>query len=53
MLMESLIAAIYLDGGLEAARGFILTFWSARALADIALRRDAKTELQEWVACAV
>ena len=28
---ESLIAAIYLDGGLEAARGFILRNWEGRA----------------------
>lgn len=47
-VMESLIAAIYLDGGLEASRNFILKFWTARALANIAIRRDAKTELQEW-----
>lgn len=47
-VVESLIAAIYLDAGLEAARAFILRHWSARALADGAARRDAKTELQEW-----
>lgn len=46
-VMESLIAAIYLDGGLEASRSFILKFWTSRALAEIAIRRDAKTELQE------
>lgn len=47
-VMESLIAAIYLDGGLEAAREFILKFWTSRALAKTSVRRDAKTELQEW-----
>ena len=47
-VVESLIAAIYLDAGLEAARGFIHTHWKDRALADDAARRDAKTELQEW-----
>lgn len=46
--VESLIAAIYLDAGLEAARAFILRFWSARAARADAARRDAKTELQEW-----
>ncbi len=47
-VIESLIAAIYLDGGLEAARRFILKFWTSRALAKASIRRDAKTELQEW-----
>lgn len=47
-VVESLIAAIYLDAGLEAARSFIHTHWKMRAFADDAARRDAKTELQEW-----
>ncbi|WP_099866351.1 ribonuclease III [Pararhizobium haloflavum] len=47
-VMEALIAAIYLDGGLEAARGFITRNWSTRARDQHAARRDAKTELQEW-----
>lgn len=47
-VVESLIAAIYLDGGLEAARNFVVRHWSARALDTGAARRDAKTELQEW-----
>jgi ribonuclease-3 len=47
-VVESLIAAIYLDAGLEAARAFILRHWKSRALAEDAARRDAKTELQEW-----
>jgi ribonuclease III len=47
-VVESLIAAIYLDGGLEAARGFIQRHWSARASRVDGARRDAKTELQEW-----
>ncbi|MBU4528364.1 MAG: ribonuclease III [Hoeflea sp.] len=47
-VVESLIAAIYLDAGLEAARSFIHTHWKKRALADDGARRDAKTELQEW-----
>lgn len=47
-VMESLIATIYLDGGLEAARPFITAHWSARARADGAARRDPKTALQEW-----
>jgi ribonuclease-3 len=47
-VVESLIAAIYLDGGLEAARGFVLRYWQKRATSVDAGRRDAKTELQEW-----
>ncbi|MCM2291984.1 ribonuclease III [Allorhizobium sp. BGMRC 0089] len=47
-VVESLIAAIYLDAGLEAARAFVLKFWSERAAHEDAGRRDAKTELQEW-----
>ena len=47
-VMESLIAAIYLDGGLEAARTFIIRHWEERAKSPASARRDAKTELQEW-----
>ncbi|WP_320199347.1 ribonuclease III [Agrobacterium sp. rho-13.3] len=47
-VVESLIATIYLDGGLEASRKFILKYWQKRAVSVDAGRRDAKTELQEW-----
>ena len=47
-VMESLIAAIYLDGGLEAVQPFIVRHWEARAKSPASARRDAKTELQEW-----
>ncbi len=47
-VVESLIATIYLDGGLEAVRPFIEKHWEPRASALSAGRRDAKTELQEW-----
>jgi ribonuclease-3 len=46
--LESLIAAIYLEGGLGAARNFIQRHWSARSSAVGEPRRDPKTELQEW-----
>ncbi|MER9880550.1 ribonuclease III [Mesorhizobium sp. M0118] len=46
--LESLIAVLYLDGGLEAARAFIHKYWQPRSQAIDAARRDAKTELQEW-----
>jgi ribonuclease-3 len=45
---EAIIAALYLDGGMEAARGFVMRYWSG-AFADLAPElRDAKTMLQEW-----
>ncbi|MCB5203396.1 ribonuclease III [Neorhizobium sp. T786] len=47
-VVESMIAALYLDGGLEAARIFILRNWEERAARADGARRDAKTELQEW-----
>jgi ribonuclease-3 len=50
--LESLIAVLYLDGGLEAARAFIHRYWEPRS-ASGAARRDAKTELQEWAHQAV
>lgn len=46
--LESLIAALYLDGGLEAARAFIHRYWLPRSEAMATARRDPKTELQEW-----
>ncbi|MDA9980151.1 ribonuclease III [Yoonia sp.] len=46
--MEAVIAAIYQDGGFDAARAAILRLWGERIsnVADDA--RDAKTALQEW-----
>ncbi len=52
-VVESLIAALYLDGGLEAARAFVSRHWAERAQAAEAARRDAKTQLQEWAHQAV
>ena len=47
-VVESLIATIYLEGGLEAVRPFIRRYWTKRAANATAAQRDAKTELQEW-----
>jgi len=46
--MEAVIAAVYQDGGFDAARKMILHLWGKRVsnVADDA--RDAKTALQEW-----
>ena len=45
-VMEALIAAIYLDGGLEAARALILHLWEPHM--EARARKDSKTYLQEW-----
>ncbi|MBB4120802.1 ribonuclease III [Martelella radicis] len=47
-VVESVIAAIYMEGGLEPARRFIETHWKPLFADGVKLRRDAKTELQEW-----
>ena len=45
---EAVIAALYLDGGLEAARAFIEKYW-AESFASLSHdMRDPKTALQEW-----
>jgi ribonuclease-3 len=47
---EAVIAALYLDGGMKAARAFIERYW-AEMFDDPgqgAEMRDAKTRLQEW-----
>jgi len=46
--MEALVAAIYLDGGLEQARGFVLRCWDRQLKAPKAAVKDPKTFLQEW-----
>lgn len=46
--MEALIAALYLDGGPEAARRFVLGLWRARIEAPESAPIDAKSRLQEW-----
>ena len=43
-----MIAAVYLDGGLDAARAMILRLWGARIDSVEEDARDPKTALQEW-----
>lgn len=45
--VEALIGAIYLDGGLEAAVGFVYAYWPPLLEKDIRPPKDAKTTLQE------
>jgi ribonuclease-3 len=46
--MEAIIAAIYVDGGFDAARAFVERLWRPRMAALSGPLRDAKTTLQEW-----
>lgn len=45
---EALIAALYRDGGMRAAKRFFEDQWSERLIESAAVPRDAKTRLQEW-----
>jgi ribonuclease III len=45
---ESLIGAVFVDGGFEAADALILRAWGERITADAEPARDAKTAVQEW-----
>lgn len=45
---EAVIGAIYLDGGLESVRGFVLSFVKKAAEKQLSIR-DYKTELQEII----
>lgn len=45
---ESIIGAVYCDGGFDAARGLISRSFGARLHAPVRPLRDAKTHLQEW-----
>src|SRR5271163_1405174 len=47
-ISESLIGAVFLDGGFEAARDLVQCSWRARMDADAEPERDAKTAVQEW-----
>ena len=46
--MEAVIAAVYQDGGFEAARDVVLRLWASRIDTVEGDARDAKTSLQEW-----
>jgi ribonuclease-3 len=45
---ESLIGAIFLDGGYQAALAFVQRFWAERMRKPARPLRDPKTVLQEW-----
>ena len=47
-VMEALIAAIYLDGGLDEAQRFVERTWEPQLRHPERMTKDAKTFLQEW-----
>jgi len=49
-ICESVIAALYVDSGYEAARSFVMQFWGDAFDEVRGGARDAKTVLQEWAA---
>jgi ribonuclease III len=46
--LEAALGALYLDGGLDVARGFVRRAWGSAMAAQIEPPKDAKTALQEW-----
>ncbi len=46
---EALVAAIYLDGGFEACRGWVRGVFASPVAEVGAPRKDPKTRLQEWL----
>jgi len=49
-IVEAVLAALYLDSGLEAARRFILANWVIPEELPAELDSNPKSELQEWAA---
>ncbi|MEO6607622.1 MAG: ribonuclease III [Aestuariivirga sp.] len=47
-VVEALIGALYLDGGMDAARAMIEHGWAERLKQSPASLKDAKTFVQEW-----
>ncbi|AXS40241.1 ribonuclease III [Breoghania sp. L-A4] len=47
-ICESVLAALYLDGGWDKARAFVERHWRGRMISWGGSLRDAKTTLQEW-----
>ena len=47
--VEAIAGAIFLDGGYEAAKRFVLAhFWEEKRVAELVSGFDAKSRLQEW-----
>jgi len=48
-VIESIIGAIYQDGGIESARKFIKKYWFDLIKQQKVIKKDPKTRLQEWL----
>jgi len=48
--VEAIIAALYLDGGMAAAKRFARAYWWPKFDAENASHKDPKSALQEWAA---
>lgn len=46
---EAVIGALYIDGGLDAARKFVERHWKHRVADSLEVEKDAKTRLQEMI----
>ena len=46
--LEAVIGALYVDGGLDAARAFVERHWRGLIARQVTPPKDAKTALQEW-----
>jgi ribonuclease-3 len=46
--LEAALGALYLDGGLDVARGFVRRAWHDAMTGQAVPPKDAKTALQEW-----
>lgn len=49
-VVEALIGALYVEGGIDAATAFVRRAWGERVCADGAAPRHPKSALQEWAA---
>jgi ribonuclease-3 len=49
-VMEALIGAVYLDGGMDAARAMIRTLWDSEVSSTAEAPKHPKMRLQEWAA---
>ncbi len=49
-VVEALIGALFIDGGIEAAKRFVLAHWGARITEATVARKHPKTALLEWAA---
>jgi ribonuclease-3 len=46
--LEAALGALYLDGGIEVARGFVRKAWNDAMVSQVLPPKDSKTALQHW-----